>query len=307
MTASAPDISSAVTASSNEVMSPLTTSGMPIASLTARTAPQSALALVELATGAAVHRDHLHAGGFGAARQFGRVERTLVPAEPHLQRHRHLHRRDRRLDQRQGVVEIAHQRRAGLAAGDVARRTAHVDVDDFGAGGFRDAGAFRHPVVSQPASWTTCGPIPVASQRSRDIGRCLDQILAGGHFGDDKSGAECRGQTPERGVGNARHRRQKDPVGDRNIAYFQRLRRELAGPVTDSHCSDGRFIAAVGHHSAHKSWAVKLHAYTLDRFSAFVQVHCNKNCFSHSYRKSFCFARIRHDKGCAPAPHPLQP
>ena len=110
------------------------------------------LALVELAARAAMHRNQLHAGGLRAARQFRRVERAIVPAEPHLQRHRHFHRRYRRLDQPQGVVEIAHQRRAGLAAGHVARRTAHVDIDDVGAGGFGDPRALRHPVVSQPAS-----------------------------------------------------------------------------------------------------------------------------------------------------------
>ena len=57
------------------------------------------LALVELAARAAMHGDHLHAGSFRAARQLRRVERAIVPAEPHLQRHRHLHRGDRRLDQ----------------------------------------------------------------------------------------------------------------------------------------------------------------------------------------------------------------
>ena len=93
-----------------------------------------------------MHRNHLHAGGFGAARQLRRIERTIVPAEPHLQCHRHFHRSDRRLDQPQGMVEIAHQRRTGLAAGHVARGTAHVDVDDVGAGGLGDPRALRHPV-----------------------------------------------------------------------------------------------------------------------------------------------------------------
>jgi hypothetical protein len=127
-------------------MSPLTTSGTETASLTARTAAQSADALVELATRAPVHGDHLHAGLFCAARQFGCVERAIVPAEPHLQRHRHFHRRDRGFDQLERMIEIAHQRRAGLTAGDMTRRTAHIDIDDVGAGRFRNPCALRHPM-----------------------------------------------------------------------------------------------------------------------------------------------------------------
>ena len=182
------------------------------------------VALVELTARAAVHRNQLHAGGLGAARQFRRVEGTIVPAEPHLQRHRHFHGGDRRLDQCQRVIEIAHQRRAGLAAGHVARRTAHVDIDDFGAGGFGNPRAFRHPadlaarelndmrtdsgrLAAQPRHWAA-----------------VDEIVAGGHFGNHKSGAERCGQTPKRRIGDARHRRQKDPIGDLNIAYFQRLK-----------------------------------------------------------------------------------
>jgi hypothetical protein len=93
-----------------------------------------------------VHGNHLHAGLFCAACQLGRVERAIVPAKPHLQRHWNFHRRDRGFDQGERMIEIAHQCRAGLAAGDMARRTAHVDVDDVGAGGFRNARALRHPM-----------------------------------------------------------------------------------------------------------------------------------------------------------------
>ena len=45
-----------------------------------------------------------------------------------------------------GVIEIAHQRRARELAGHLARRAAHVDVDDVGAEPLGDARAFRHPV-----------------------------------------------------------------------------------------------------------------------------------------------------------------
>ena len=93
-----------------------------------------------------MHGDHLHAGGFRAARELGRIERTIVPAEPHLQRLRHLHRCDCRFDQSERVIEIAHQRRTGLAAGHMTGRTTHIDIDDVGAGGFRDLRALGHPM-----------------------------------------------------------------------------------------------------------------------------------------------------------------
>ena len=148
------------------------------------------IALVELAARAAMHRNHLHARGLRAARQFRRVERALVPAEPHLQRHRHFHRRYRRLDQPQRVVEIAHQRRTGLAAGHVARGTAHIDIDDFGAGGFGDPRAFRHPdgLAARELNDMRAYSGRLASQpRHRPA---IDEIIAGRHLGNDESGAK---------------------------------------------------------------------------------------------------------------------
>jgi hypothetical protein len=52
----------------------------------------------------------------------------------------------------------------------------------------------------------------------------MDEIVTGGHFGNDQPGAEGRGQAPEGCIGDARHRREKDSVSDLNIAYFQRLK-----------------------------------------------------------------------------------
>jgi hypothetical protein len=62
-------------------------------------------------------------------------------------------------------------------------------------------------LATQPRHWATVG-----------------EIVAGGHFGDDKAGAKGRRQTSKGCIGDARHRREKDPVGELNIAYFQRLR-----------------------------------------------------------------------------------
>ena len=48
------------------------------------------------------------------------------------------------------MVEIAHQCRARLAAGHLASRTAHVDIDDRGAAGLGNACAFAHPARLAP-------------------------------------------------------------------------------------------------------------------------------------------------------------
>src|SRR5216684_7636185 len=106
----------------------------------------------------------------------------------------------------------------------MARRTAHVDIDNFGACGFGDPRAFRHPfdlaarelnhmrtysggLATQPRHWAT-----------------IDEVIAGGHLGNDESGAKRCGQTSKGCIGDARHWREEDPVGDLNVAYFQRLR-----------------------------------------------------------------------------------
>jgi hypothetical protein len=49
----------------------------------------------------------------------------------------------------------------------------------------------------------------------------MDEVIAGGHLGHYESGAKGCGETSKRGIGNARHRGKKDPVGDLNVAYFQ--------------------------------------------------------------------------------------
>jgi hypothetical protein len=45
---------------------------------------------------------------------------------------------------------------------------------------------------------------------------------------------------------------------------FNGLKGEHAEPVTDVSFSGGSIVATVHFHFEHKSWAVKLHAYTLD-------------------------------------------
>ena len=93
---SAPDSAQRLArASARSTMSPLAITGIATASLDrARSRAQSARALVELAAGAAVDRDQPRRPPPRPAARARRVQRAVVPAEPHLQRHRH--RRPRR-------------------------------------------------------------------------------------------------------------------------------------------------------------------------------------------------------------------
>ena len=185
--------------------------------------PPVGLALVELAARAAMDGDHLHARLLGAAGKQRRVERRLVPAEPHLHRDRHGDRVDHRVDQRHGVVEVAHQRRAGIAAGHLLGRAAHVDVDDVGALARRDARGLGH-VVGLAA-----GKLHHVDRQARmaDTGGAalpaLGELAARHHLGNDQSGAVPIGAQAEGLVGDARHRRQEHPVADFDAADIQRL------------------------------------------------------------------------------------
>ena len=169
-----------------------------------------------------MHRDQLDAGGLGAPRQFGRVERSMIPTEPHLQRHGHLHCRDGRLDQSQRVIEIAHQGRTGLAAGDVARRAAHVDINDVSASGLRDPRAFGHPMCLTAGELNDMRAEPGRLRPEQGHRPSPRQIVAGGHLRDDQPRAKRCHLPAERHVRNPRHRREQHPIGDFDIANLER-------------------------------------------------------------------------------------
>ena len=85
------------------------------------------------------------------------------------------------------MVEVAHQGRAGLAAGDVAGRTAHVDVDDIGALGLGDPGALAHPMglAAGELDHVRADAGGFAAQPGHPV--TIGEFIAGGHFGDDET------------------------------------------------------------------------------------------------------------------------
>jgi len=124
------------------------------------------------------------------------------------------------------MIKIAHQCRAGLAARHVARGTAHIDVDDFGSSRFGNPGAFGHPPDLAACKLDDhaglCRWLRIATAT---FGRTVDEIIAGGHLGND----EARPQVPRSDVETGRPVTpdiggQESPVSDPNIAYCQWLK-----------------------------------------------------------------------------------
>jgi hypothetical protein len=126
------------------------------------------------------------------------------------------------------MIEIAHQRRSRLAAGDMARRTTHVDVDDVGAGGFSDPRSFAHE--ARLAAGELHDMRANAGRFAAQPRNCPapHQIVACSHFRDHESRTQPLRQTSEGGIGHPRHGRKKSRVGEFNIANFQRLRAQIS-------------------------------------------------------------------------------
>jgi hypothetical protein len=150
-----------------------------------------------------VHGEHRNARLLRAARKLGGVDRTRIPPEPHLQRDGDLYGADHRIDQRQRMIEIAHQRRARRAVRHLLRRAAHVDVDDVGALPFGDARALRHPIRLAAGKLHDMDADAAAFAAHGGFALALHQTRAGGHLRHDQTRAQALGQPAERRVGDA--------------------------------------------------------------------------------------------------------
>ena len=170
-----------------------------------------------------------------------------------------------RVDQGQRMIEVAHQRRAGRTVGHVFRRTAHIDVDDVGAGAFRDTRALAHPIGF------AAGDLHHMQARAmirhallRDV-RPLSVALFGergasGHFRDHEARAKARRLAAERRIGDAQHRRQKHRIGQIDRA--------------DRHRFSERFGRRF-HGRCHKAYREKI---TLKLLAGIVTVSTSLNC-----------------------------
>ena len=156
----------------------------------------------------------------GASRQLGGVEARRIPAAAHLQGHGHADGPDDRLDQAHGVAEVAHQRRAGQLARDLAGRAAHVDVDDVGAQLFRHARPFRHPArLAARQLYDEGSKIPANCPFTHAVA-VLDQVFARHHLRRDERGPQKmrwrrngRSVTPDIGANSRFGRRATEQMG----------------------------------------------------------------------------------------------
>ena len=184
---------------------------------------------VHLVAGAAVDRHHFCAQILGNPGQLGGVERGVVPAHPHFDRDRYVDRLDRRLDQRGGQREIAHQRRSGIAVDNLLDRTTHVDVDNRGAAVGIKLGRLGH------FRWRAAGELErnrlfhrIPRRFLQRLTRFADHRRAGDHLGHIQTRAIAPHQLAERHIGHARHRSEDHRAVDLHWADVDRnqLRRD---------------------------------------------------------------------------------
>ena len=123
--------------------------------------------------------------------------------------------RDDGANDRRRQVEVAHQRRAAIAAGDATRGAAHVDVEERRAGALGATGCLGHflRATAGDLHHVDVEPAPLCA-------RLVDPLAAGeafgcDHFGDDERRPGSARGAPHADVGDAGHRRQHDaPVQD---------------------------------------------------------------------------------------------
>ncbi len=170
---------------------------------------------VELLPGAAVHRDGGIAEPFRPAGEVRGVAGGVVPAQPHLDGDRHRDRATHRGEQALGMVEVAHQGRAGLAAGHGLGRAAHVDVDHVGAVGLGEPRALRHPARVAAGELDDVGQHALALGPQARLLGAAGEILRRHHLGDGRGGTQPTGDAAHVQVGDAGQGRQERPAARR--------------------------------------------------------------------------------------------
>ena len=94
-------------------------------------------------------------------------------------------------------------------------------MPDIGAGGFRNPRTLGHPLLFAAGKLNHMGTNARSFTAQPRHRLAIDEIIARGHFGDDQTCPQDCGQASERRIRDARHWRQKNPVSDLKITYFQ--------------------------------------------------------------------------------------
>ncbi len=147
----------------------------------------------------------------------------MVPAQPHLKSHWNVHRLDRRFNECQRMVEIAHQRRAREPFRHLFRGAAHIDVDDGGARGCGHPRAFAHPAGLAPGELDHHGrDVRTAGGAAHHISAAFHELFAGHHFRHHKPRAPAAGDATKRPIRHARHGRKDRRRRQRVVAHAHR-------------------------------------------------------------------------------------
>ena len=124
------------------------------------------------------------------------------------------------------MIEIAHERRTGIAAGHLLGRTAHIDVDDVGALARCNARRFRHVSSLAPGKLHDVNIEAGMPDPQSRTGPAFRQFAARNHLGDDQTCSVRVGAHAHRVIGDAGHRCEEDPVADGQGADPQRGRQK---------------------------------------------------------------------------------
>ena len=105
------------------------------------------------------------------------------------------------------LIEVAHEGGAGIAADHPLGRAAHVDVDDPGAGRFRDTGCFRHPARLAAGELDDMRFDARPFRPQLGLLRTLDKLVGCNHLGDDEACAQTLDDPAVGDIRDARERR----------------------------------------------------------------------------------------------------
>jgi hypothetical protein len=163
---------------------------------------------VKLTAGAAVDGDRLYAAGLEPDGELRGVERGLIPAETHLGGHRDVDGLDHSRDDGFSQVRLAHQGRATGDSRHLPRRTAKVEIDDLSAGLDRQTRALRHGGGVLAHQLNDHEGQALADRRAPDdIGPSPGEFVRRHHLGGHIGRPQATGQTTERQIRHAGHRR----------------------------------------------------------------------------------------------------
>src|SRR5581483_1574175 len=176
------------------------------------------VAAITLLTSSSVQRDSAQPTILGHLRQFDTYNLFVVPSDAELHRKRNLHRRAYRFKNRPDARQIAKQSRPAIALHYFLRWTSEVQIDKIETEVFHDAcGVCHHLRIAAEKLRGDRMLIFVEMQVALGflVFRAKYAVRRGELGHNQPAAAKIADESPENGVGHARHRR--EDCGRRNI------------------------------------------------------------------------------------------